>query len=241
MNFSKLKVVALLLAGGEGKRANSHNTPKQLLKIEDRHIINYCLDIYQRLDIVDTIVLVVNDDFRQTFEKIAKEGSCSKIEKFVGGGKIRQESVFNGLSAINSADLVVIQNAVSIFTPPELILTCIEKARTHKAVSAFCPENYSSFTYEGALMKEPVERKTLGHVRDPQVFDFNLLLSLHKRAVAKNVNFTNDVILARTFGHEVYLVESPAKNFKITTDVDLRIAHEMVKEIYRAENINERN
>ena len=72
---------------------------------------------------------------------------------------------------------------------------------------------------------EPVDRSTLGHVRDPQVFAFDLIREAYNRLdeFADNV-FTNDVLLLCAQGINVYLVESPPANIKITTDVDIDLA-----------------
>ncbi len=226
MGIGKEKIVAVILAGGDSKRLTEHSLPKQLININGKHIVKYCLDIYQNLSVIDSIILVINNKFRTLFEDIINKEHYTKVEKIVPGGERRQESVFNGISAIESCDLVVIQNGVSIFTPPELILMCIETAKIHRAASSFVREVYSSFEFKENRITNALNRGRMGHVRDPQVFDFHLLLGLHKKAQQeKRELFTNDVILLKYFGHEVYLVESTPNNFKITTDLDIKLAH----------------
>ncbi|UCC95039.1 MAG: 2-C-methyl-D-erythritol 4-phosphate cytidylyltransferase [Candidatus Omnitrophota bacterium] len=225
----KPRVVAVILAAGRGKRLDA-SLPKQLLKIKNRYVVNYCLDIYQNLEMIDSIVLVINDEFRSLFETIVHNGGYSKVESIVAGGYLRQDSIFNGLATLKGCDLVVIQNAVSIFTPPKLIVACIEKALHHGAVSAFVREKYSSFTFEGDALKAALDRRLLGHVRDPQVFDFNLLFDAHKKARRGKEYFTNDVLLLSASGHDVHLVESNPYNFKITFDVDIKLAHLLLED-----------
>lgn len=224
------KIVALILAAGEGRRFSAYPVPKQLVEIHGRPVISYCLDIFQKMDIIESIALVVHDKFVASFDAIAKKEGFTKVKKIVTGGEYRQDSVFRGLSAIESCDFVVVQNAVSIFTRPELILSCIEKAGVHRAASAFSPEEYSSFTFKDERIDAVLERSKLGHVRDPQVFDFKLLLELHVRAQQEHKGpFTNDILLAKEFNHDVYLVESHPYNFKITTDIDIKLARTILE------------
>lgn len=199
--------------------------PKQLVELGGRHVVSYCLDIYQNIDIVDSIVLVIQDKFIDLFNAIVRDGKFSKVKNIVTGGEYRQDSIYNGLSTMEACDFVVIQNSVSIFTSPQLIINCIEKAEIHKAVSAFSCEEYSSFTFKQDKIEGLLDRSKLGHVRDPQVFDYTLLLDLHQRARKESKQpFSNDILLAKEFGQDVYLVESHPYNFKITTDIDIKLA-----------------
>jgi 2-C-methyl-D-erythritol 4-phosphate cytidylyltransferase len=223
------KTVAIILAGGSGQRVLYSQLPKQLINVQGKHLINYCLDIYQTIDEIDSIVLVINESFRRDFEKVVREGRYNKIQSLVRGGMSRQESIYNGIKHIRTCDFVVIQNGVSILTPMSLVRECLEVARKHGAASAFVREIYSSFTINGNRIGKSIDRNSLGHVRDPQVFLFELLAEAHKWAIDEGIKFTNDVALVREYGREVYLVESPLDNFKITSDMDLELAASILK------------
>jgi len=221
----KPKVTALILAAGEGKRFSAYPVPKQLVELHGRPVVSYCLDIYQKMDMVDSIVLIIHDKYDEIFEKLLKGGGYTKVKKVVTGGEYRQDSIYRGLTACGPCDLVAIQNGVTIFTAPELIASCISKAVVHRAVTAFTQEEYTSFMFSGDKIDRLIDRSILGHVRDPQVFDHSLLLSLHERARKdKKGPFTNDIFLAKEYGQDVCLVESHPYNFKITTDIDIKLA-----------------
>lgn len=231
MGTMKPKVVALILAAGEGKRFSAYPVPKQLVELHGRPVVSYCLDLYQKMEIIDSIVLIIHDQYEGVFEKLAKDNGYSKVRKIVIGGEYRQDSIYSGLQAAGPCDLVVIQNGVTIFTSPELIEACVEKARVHKAVTAFLPEEYTSFMFAGDKVDELVDRTRLGHVRDPQVFSYPLLLSLHEKARKdRKKPFTNDIYLAKEYGQDVYLMESHPYNFKITTDIDIRLAKTILEQ-----------
>ena len=230
MDANNPKIIVLILAGGNGFRIGRGNVlPKQLMLINNKPIIAYCLDIYQEIAMVDSIVLVINNSYRAEFEAIVNKYSYSKVINIIPGGVTRQESISNGLSSINQCDVVIIQNGTSIFTPRELIMKCVEKSKTHGAVSAFAKTEYSSFLKSDNYISKMIPRENLCCVRDPQVFNFNLLQKLHQDSKKDQATFTNDVALAKDYGHDVFLIESSAANFKITTAHDLAIAKHLIK------------
>lgn len=225
MKPSRPKITAVILAAGNGQRLQGEACLKQLMAINGRPLVNYCLDIYQKLDAVDAITLVANNSYLHTFEEIVKENNYTKVTDIVAGGPLRQDSIFNALSVLQPCDYVIIQNAVSIFTAPELIEECIQKAIRHEAVTAFFHEIYSSFLLEQHEIKKVIDRDCLGHIRDPQVFRFALLIDIHKRMHReKKGPFTNDVLMLKEYGYNTYLVESPPENFKITNNFDFQVA-----------------
>jgi 2-C-methyl-D-erythritol 4-phosphate cytidylyltransferase len=227
----KKKIAAIILAGGESKRISGNDIPKQLIKIADKYLISFCLDIYQGIDAVDDIVLVFNENYRELFDSIIREGNYRKVKRIVPGGKYRQNSILNGISAAKSSDFVIIQNGVSVLTPRELIYECLRQAEVHTAVSAFVREIYSSFTVNENKLELVLDRDRLGHVRDPQVIETRLLYDLHKRANEEGKGpYTNDVFLLKEYGQEVHLIESPPSNFKITTDIDIKLARLLLQE-----------
>jgi 2-C-methyl-D-erythritol 4-phosphate cytidylyltransferase len=231
MSQRKARISTIILAAGDSKRFSGQPVPKQLLPLNGRPTVSHCLDIYQQLDCVNDIILVINEKFRKNFESVVEHAEYSKIRKIVTGGKTRQESIFIGLESTDSCDYVVIQNGVSVLTSHELISKCIKAVKKYRAVSAFVHETYTSFLVHNNRIDNPVDRNLLGHVRDPQVFEFSLIKDAHEWALRKRLSsFTNDILLMKEFGQEVYLVESPPNNFKITTYLDLKLAEILLKE-----------
>ena len=218
------KVTTVVLAAGASERIHNKVIPKQLLKVNGKPIVCHCLDIFQCMTEVDEIVLVIIENHRKRFETLVREGGYDKVRKIVSGGEYRQDSIRNALEAIDSCDIVIIQNAASILTPRRFVSECINKVQIYGAVSAFVPEVYSSFLFREGKVTEGVDRNTLGHVRAPQVFTYNLIREAYNRMDAHRDVFTNDVLLLRAQGISVYLVESPPENIKITTDVDIDLA-----------------
>ncbi|HBR15154.1 MAG TPA: nucleoside-diphosphate-sugar pyrophosphorylase [Candidatus Omnitrophica bacterium] len=74
---------ALILAAGYGTRlyALGENTPKALLPIQDKPLVNYILDKIEKLPGLDEVLLVTNNKFYPVFEDWAK-----KLRESIQGG-----------------------------------------------------------------------------------------------------------------------------------------------------------
>ena len=59
---------AVILAGGVGSRMGL-NCPKQFLMVQDKPIISYCLDIFQKHAEIDNIVVVVSPQWQEFVEE----------------------------------------------------------------------------------------------------------------------------------------------------------------------------
>ena len=117
-----MRTIAIILAGGAGKRMGAA-TNKQFLLIENKPIIVHTLQIFEDCRAIDGIYLVVNQkDLPVIQEEILENYKFSKIMKLVIGGKLRQDSVRNGLEAIeHPCDVVVIHDGARPFVSPAFI------------------------------------------------------------------------------------------------------------------------
>ena len=228
-----MKTAAIILAGGSGQRVKRHDIPKQLVRINDRPIISYCLEIYQGIEEVHSIILVINEEYRENFNQIVELEKFTKVSHVVSGGVLRSDSVYNGLMSIKDEnfDLVLIQNGVSIFTLPDVIKKCIEKAEVSKAVTAGDTVSvYTPFYYKDDHVVEMLEKKRIGYIRDPQCFHYKFLVDLHERMQNEETGpFYNDAIMCKHYREGVALVPSNRDNFKITYDFEIFLAEFLIK------------
>jgi 2-C-methyl-D-erythritol 4-phosphate cytidylyltransferase len=101
--------IAIVLAAGAGSRMNS-STPKQFMKLNDKEIICYSLDIFQTDSDVTDIILVTGQDYVSYCQKnIVEVNGYTKVRAVVAGGKERYNSVYNG---IIQAEKIFADNAV---------------------------------------------------------------------------------------------------------------------------------
>lgn len=88
-----MRTLAIILAGGAGKRMGA-TTNKQFLLIDNKPIIVHTLQTFEDCRSVDGIYLVVNQkDLKLIQEEILETYKFSKLLKLVIGGRLRQDSV----------------------------------------------------------------------------------------------------------------------------------------------------
>jgi 2-C-methyl-D-erythritol 4-phosphate cytidylyltransferase len=246
-------VTAIIVAAGAGLRMGAQPIPKQFLKIEGVPILSYTLRKFEDSPAIDHIILVARGEDQVTCEQLIGEIGAKKIDAVVEGGKERQDSVFHGLLRVNHrTEIVLIHDAVRMFVAEEIIVTSIEYARkygasvtavpvkdTIKKVIArpFVSYRYADFGQDDELfVVETLNRKELWHVQTPQTFQYQLILSLHKKARELGVCGTDDAMLAEYFGHPVKIVYGSYRNIKITTPDDLLIAQAFLRAEKRVKN-----
>jgi 2-C-methyl-D-erythritol 4-phosphate cytidylyltransferase len=96
-----MRTLAIVLAGGTGKRMGSP-TSKQFLLLDSRPILVHTLQVFEECKPIDGVYLVVNHkDLPVIQEEVLEQYRFNKIMKLVVGGRQRQDSVRNGIEAID--------------------------------------------------------------------------------------------------------------------------------------------
>jgi len=219
-NGNHLKVTAVILTGGSGKRMQQGSVPKQFIEIMQKPIFIHCLEIFQNIPAVDDIILVIEEKYRPLYKEVLKKYKVTKVKRLVSGGAFRHESVQNGVNAVSHEDIVIIQNGVNPTTSSEIIKHCIDKTVTHSAVSAYVPAFHTVFSNIDETIEKVYPRNTLGYTVDPQVYKVSTI----KKALKLQGSSEEDlpiVELIRNAGFQVALVKSDMSNHKITNSYDL--------------------
>ena len=95
--MEKSYCTAIVLAAGKGKRMKTE-VRKQYLMLAGKPILYYSLNVFQRSDIIDEIVLVVGDgEIDYCREQFVEKYGFTKVSKIVTGGAERYHSVWNAL------------------------------------------------------------------------------------------------------------------------------------------------
>ena len=120
---------AIILAGGVGSRMGV-DRPKQFLMVQDKPIISYCFDIFQKHNEIDAIVVVVSEQWQSFVEEYAAKYHVDKICGYAPAGKTRQHSIYNGLKCIaenaGDTDIVIVHDAARPLVSDEIISECIK-------------------------------------------------------------------------------------------------------------------
>ena len=198
-----------------------YGVPKQFLEVAGIPLFVHCMNIYESLDEVDEIILVINEDFAELYAKILQQYHFKKLSFLVSGGKFRHVSLRNGLAKVKHNGLVIIHNGVNPTTPMSLIRQCIQTAFEYGAVTAYIPAFHTVFESDDGQIDTVLERKRLGYACDPQVFQISILkdaLSLDLQVAHKDIAAID---LVRRLGYNIKLVLSDEANLKVSTEMDL--------------------
>lgn len=228
-----MKTIAIILAGGTGKRMGAP-TNKQFMMLDNKPIIAHTLQVFEDCRAIDGIYLVVNHkDLATLQEEILENYKFSKILKLVIGGRLRQDSVKNGLEAIdNSCEIVVIHDGVRPFLSPSMIEKSVTLMEMFDAIIPAIPvkDTIKMISKEGFVQKT-LERDTLWHVQTPQTFKYNLILQAYRDGLAKKLYGYDDATFLESLGKKVKVIEGSPYNIKITTPEDLIIARGMLSQL----------
>ena len=146
------------------------------------------------------------------------------------GGEDRQQSVYNGLRAVNpAAEIIAIHDGARPLVTRAVIERTIESAkRCGSGVAAvMLKDTVKRVDAEGAVVDTP-NRETLRAVQTPQTFAAALIRGAHERFAVSAERATDDAALAERAGYRVMLTEGDVENIKLTTPEDMLLAQQVI-------------
>ncbi|MBI3990692.1 MAG: 2-C-methyl-D-erythritol 4-phosphate cytidylyltransferase [Candidatus Omnitrophica bacterium] len=222
-------VTAVVVAAGKGLRLRS-KVSKPLIKINSRPIIVYSLNTLSKHLYIKDIIVVANRKNLEGIRNIIKQYHIKKVKDVVLGGRLRQDSVFNGLIATDSrTEMVLIHDAGRPFIDEEIVSSVIKAARKYKAAIVGVPAKATIKKVLGRFVKKTLDRDSLWEIQTPQVFERGLILKAYNRF--GNTGATDDAMLVEKLGVKISVVAGTYKNIKITTPEDLLLAQAIAKSL----------
>ncbi|MHB8906714.1 MAG: 2-C-methyl-D-erythritol 4-phosphate cytidylyltransferase [Melioribacteraceae bacterium] len=218
-----MKIFAVIPSGGTGKRTNSA-LPKQYIQFNGKELIAYTLDVFQKCEMIDEIVIPAQKDFFKLLDEIKEHYSFTKLSKIIEGGEERQNSVFNALKSLNASDedLVVVHDAVRPLLPQSVLINAIETAKQFG--SAVVATRAKDTLIKGNdFVLSFVDRTEFFYAQTPQIFSYKILLKALKKAEEDKFLGTDESMLVHRVGHKIKLVEGSSFNFKITNQDDIKL------------------
>ena len=225
-----MKIVAIITAGGRGKRLPG-KVKKQFLLLDNLPLLyRSILPFYEIKKIEKIFISLPNEEFEVEKGKICIFFDDEKLD-FVVGGKERQDSIFNALSACGKdTDLVLIHDGVRPLITKKTILEMIDLAKKHKAVIPVCPVKNTIKRTIGGFVEKTIPRENLVNVFTPQIFDFNMIYELYKKANKEKLYFTDDAGICEYYHKKIKCYISDSENIKITDKFDLLVAEQIINQ-----------
>lgn len=222
------KVVALLTAAGVGSRTNQ-DIPKQFFHIDNKPLIIYTMEAFQKHPNVDEILVVCLDGWHEVLRAYAKQFNITKFKYIVSGGASGQESIYNGLKELKKhckeSDVVIIHDGNRALVSNEIISGALSTFYQHGSAVVAIPTTEVVFESEDKISAtKEISRDILVRTQTPHIYTLGKLLWAHSEAKKRNLASTAaSCSLMRALGETTYFSQGSEKNLKVTTLDDLEI------------------
>lgn len=225
--------IALIFAGGSGKRMNTVSKPKQFLELRGKPIIIYTLELFDNHPMIDGIVISCIEEWIPYLERLIKKFCISKVKTIVSGGDTGQDSIYNGLEATKELFTtncnVLIHDGVRPLIGEKTITDNVEGVLNYGSCITCIPatETFIVCNSEG-LIDIPSRTDSL-IARAPQSFVLQDILSAHRRAQSEGRHdFIDSCSMMNHYGYKLHTIVGPVENIKITTPTDFFIFRALV-------------
>lgn len=230
-------VIAIVIAGGVGSRMGA-DIPKQFVQVNGKPVLFYTLEAFEHHPMVDAIELVCIDGWQDAVLAYAKEYGIAKLKWIVKGGASGQESIRNGVFALEGVcspdDIVVIHDGIRPLVDAAVLDDVIQKARQFGNGVTSMPYNEQIFLVDESRPETTVKyipRETLRRVATPQAYRFRLLDEKYHEAFEKKIgiygsSYTNTMMTE--LGVRLYFAAGSDRNIKLTTPGDIEIFKAMI-------------
>lgn len=222
------KVVALVIAGGSGTRMHQ-DIPKQFLTVNEKPVIVYTLEAFQKHPEIDAIAVVCISGWENVLQAYAKQFDITKLQYIFPGGDNGQASIRNGVFGLedhlNKDDVVLIHDAIRPMVSADIISDCIVKTKKYgNAITVIPCAEAMMETEDGIESIGSYPRDRLKRTQTPQGFKIGDICELHREALIKGItNSVASCTLMIEMGKKVYFSAGSEKNIKLTTVEDIDI------------------
>lgn len=231
------KIAIIITAAGSSTRIGG-NTKKEYLPLHNGTVLSNCANAFFKACSKNYIItdFIITCPTGQTPEARAGQISLCKnalkdfnyadlgdLFRIVPGSTSRQKSVFEGIKAVtNNPDIVVIHDGARPFVTEDVICRSIDAAIKYGASVPGCTpvDTQKELNQEGFIVRH-LQRSMLTAVQTPQCFEYERLLTAHKKAVLDKKEYTDDTEIWGVYCGNVKVVEGDPNNIKITFPKDL--------------------
>lgn len=216
----------VLLSGGKGNRMQE-STPKQYLLLAGKPMIMHSLERIDRLSEVNEIIIVCDPLYGDAIKQMIREYNITTKTILVDAGKVRQESVYNGLRVVSN-DYVIIHEAARPFVKQGEFQALIDD----KVSNVIYGYDISYTVLKGNdFVSGILNRSELINVQLPQKFKVSELISAHNLAMEHGDVYTEDAsLMFANSVQKIKIIRGTSYNIKITEPIDLLLGEIIYKD-----------
>lgn len=220
---------AVIVAAGRGTR---FGRPKQLLDLLGLPLVGWSIRAFAAMPEIDELVIVTEETWLELMRDLVREIAPETPARVVAGGATRQESVRNGLAAIDRARFALIHDGARPLVRARDVRAAMREVRAGRGAVLAAPVVDTIKVVDEATMtvRRTLDRATLWAAQTPQLAAIGDLRRAHVEAQRAGVDATDDVTLLEAAGIDVVVVPATAENFKVTRPEDLQRAELVLRE-----------
>lgn len=227
-NFVSVIIAAAGMSNRMGSKIN-----KQFIVIDNKPILAHTIEKFENCKYIDEIIVVSKEqEVEYCRKEIVRKYGFKKVTNLIKGGKERQDSIYNGIMALNErVDIVLTHDGARPFVRPQSILDGIEGALEYGACVIGVPlkDTIKVIGDENKVHHTP-NRSLLWAAQTPQCFKIELLKEGYEYAIAEGILGTDDSSLVEKKGYPVRMIMGTYDNIKITTPEDIVVAESIAKD-----------
>jgi 2-C-methyl-D-erythritol 4-phosphate cytidylyltransferase len=213
-------VGVVIVAAGQGTRAGG-NELKQFRWVGGKPMLLHSVQTFMARADVAVVVVVLPRSHAADPPPWLFQCDIDRLLVSVGG-RVRSESVANGLEDMpEEVSVVVVHDAARPFATDELVERVIAEARRgHGAVPALPVVDTLKEVDAGGNVVRTVDRASLWRVQTPQAFPRAMIERAHRAAREQGADATDDAGLCERIGLPVRVVRGSERAMKVTEEQD---------------------
>ncbi|NLV22611.1 MAG: 2-C-methyl-D-erythritol 4-phosphate cytidylyltransferase [Syntrophomonadaceae bacterium] len=223
-----LRVV--IAAAGQGSRMGI-KTNKQFIMLNNKPVIAYSLDFFEKQETVDEIVVVTSaKELDYCRFEIIEKNKYQKVSAVLIGGQQRQDSVWTALQYLSEdTDFVAVHDGARPLLSADVLSRLLTAAEEWGAAIPGVPSRDTiKMVNKDSFVRQTLDRNVIYSIQTPQVFKFKELFTAYKYADEEGFYATDDAALFEKYIGQVKVVEGDYDNIKITTPLDLIIVQNLL-------------
>ena len=225
-----MKNYGIILGSGTGSRYGS-SIPKQFTEISGKTILEHTVEIFEKSEYIDGIIVVIPNEYIEKTANIIKKNQYKKIVKITAGGETRTQSSSNGVNSLEDAEAnVLIHDCARPLLSGRIIIDCVKALKKYKAVAVGSPSSDTIIKVKNNIIEEIPKRNELKRIQTPQCFKLSLIKEAHKLAKSDTAVYTDDCGIVLHYNLcDIFVVEGDTNNIKITYPEDFYFAEKYLE------------
>jgi len=227
---------ALITAGGIGNRMGQ-DIPKQFMTIENKPVIIYTLENFQKSEDIDAIAVVCLSGWDVVLQAYANQYNIRKLRWIFEGGDTNQNSIYNGIEGLrregaSDDDIILIHDGVRPLVSERIIADNIKTAKEYGcAVTGLQCKEVILKLNTSCLEGIPYVREELIRTQTPHTYKFGLIHKIYEQAKEKGISSAASCELLTILGYDKqHWVKGSEKNgLKLTNVEDIELFKSLIK------------